>query len=77
MPTYDLKNTKTGEEKEFLISISKKEEMVESGEWVQVHKGATTIVSDVGGLLSKTDDGFKDLLKNIKKHSGRNNTIKV
>ena len=77
MPTYDLKNTSTGEVKEFLVSISKKEEMVASGDWTQVHQSATTIVSDVGGLLSKTDDGFKDLLKNIKKHSGRRNTIKV
>lgn len=77
MPTYDLRNKETGEVKEMILSISKKEEMVASGEWEQVHLASTTIVSDVGGLLSKADDGFKDLLKNIKKHSGRRNTIKV
>ena len=35
------------------------------------------IVTGVGSLLSKTDDGFKDRLKEIKKSAGKNNTIKV
>ena len=35
MPTYDLRNTKTGETKEMILSISKKEEMVASGDWQQ------------------------------------------
>ena len=37
MPTYDMKNTETGEIKEMILTIAKKEEMVESGEWTQVH----------------------------------------
>ena len=35
------------------------------------------IVSQQGSLLSKTSDGWKDTLKEIKKSSARNNTIKV
>ena len=35
------------------------------------------IVSGVGSLLSKTDDGWKDTLKRIKSGSGRGNTIKT
>ena len=35
------------------------------------------IVSHQGSLLSKTDNGWKDKLKQIKKGSGAGNTIKV
>ena len=36
-----------------------------------------TIISGTGSLLSKTSDGWKDHLKEIKKGSGKGNTIKV
>lgn len=77
MPTYDIRNTSTGEEKEIIVSYSKMREMVESGEWEQIHKSPVTLVTHVGGTLRHTDDNFKDLLKNIKKHSGRGNTIRT
>lgn len=77
MPTYDLRNTETGEEKEIIVSYSKMKEMTDSGEWQQIHKGSGTIVTHVGGTLNTTSDGWKDLLKNMKKHSGRDDTIKV
>ena len=66
MPTYDLKNTETGEVKEFLVSISKKEEMVASGEWEQVHLGVPDLVSHTGSITSA-------------KHrvTGRTNSIKL
>jgi hypothetical protein len=35
------------------------------------------IVTGVGSLHSKVPDGFKDKLKQIKKGSGRGDTIKV
>ena len=35
------------------------------------------IVSGVGSLLGKTDDGWKDNLNRIKEGSGRGNTIKT
>ena len=72
MPTYDLKNTETGEVKEFLVSISKKEEMVSSGEWEQVHLGVPDLVSHTGSILSKTSGDWKNKLDQIKKQSGGN-----
>jgi hypothetical protein len=35
------------------------------------------IVHDTGSLLARTSDGWKDHLKEIKKGSGRSNTIKT
>ena len=79
MPTYDLRNTKTGETKEFIVSISKKEEMVASGEWQQVHLAAPRDVTHVGSMISKTGSDWSDHLKNIKKSTGKRvkNTINV
>jgi hypothetical protein len=72
MPTYDLRNKETGEVKEFLISISKKEEMVESGEWEQVHLGVADLISHHGSVLGKTSGDWKNKLDQIKKTSGGN-----
>ena len=79
MPTYQLKNEKTGEIKEEFMSISNMEKLIGGGEW-SIYYAPTSnvkIISQAGGILSKTDDGWKDTLKRIKKHSGRNNTIRV
>lgn len=76
MPTYDIR-TKDGEEREEFCSISKMEEMVESGEWSIVHKNSTTLISHTGNIINKTPDGWKDLLKATKKGSGRRNTINL
>ena len=79
MPTYDLRNTKTGEVEEVIVSISKKEEMVASGEWEQVHTSfnADHIISQHNGTLSRTSGDWRDLLKRMKKGSGRDNQIKT
>jgi len=79
MPTYDLKNTETGETKEFIVSISKKEEMVASGEWQQVHLSPPRDVTHVGSMISRTGSDWSDHLKNIKKSTGKRvkNTINV
>lgn len=77
MPTYDMKNVKTGEVKEMFLKIAEKEAMVESGEWEQVHTGAMKIVRTTTSSLSKTPDSWKDKLKTMKKHHGRYSTIKT
>lgn len=77
MPTYDMKNVKTGEVKEMFLKIAEKEAMVESGEWEQVILEPMKMVRTTTSSLSKTSDGWKDLLGRIKKGSGRNNTIKT
>ena len=77
MPTFDMQNTKTGEVEEFLISNSKKEEMIESGEWKQVHLTVAkdSLLTQSGGTLGKTSGDWRDLLKRVKKGSGRGNTV--
>ena len=75
MPTYDLRNKETGEVKEFLVSISKKEEMVESGEWEQVHLGVAELVTHTGSMLGKTSGDWKNKLDQIKKQSGGNSGL--
>lgn len=77
MPTYDLRNTETGEEKEVICSYNSMKEMTDSGEWEQVHKSASTIVTHVGGTLKQTSEGWKDVLRQTKRYSGRDNTIRV
>lgn len=74
MPTYTLEN-KQGERKDMFLSISKKEEMVESGEWKQVHTSTPEIVSMHGSTLGKTSGDWKDLLKATKRGAGRGSTI--
>ena len=75
MPTYDMKNVKTGEVKEMFLKISEKEAMVESGEWEQVHTSAADIITHHGNIISKTSGDWRNLLSNIKKGSGRGNNI--
>ena len=77
MPTYDMKNVKTGEIKEMFLKISEKESMIKSGEWEQVHTAGLNIVRTTTSSLSKTSNGWRDHLKAIKQGSGKNNTIKV
>ena len=39
--------------------------------------GAPSLVSDTKSTLTRAGQGWQDLLKTIKKNSGRRNTIKV
>jgi hypothetical protein len=75
MPLYDVRVIETGEEKEISCSYTSLKEKIDSGELQIVHKSTAMIVTGVGGTFSRTSDGWKDLLKSIKKGSGRDNTI--
>lgn len=77
MPTYNLKNTETGEVEEKFLSISQMEALVASGKYKVIILTAPGDLGHTDGILSKTSSGWKDLLKTIKKNSGRGNTIKV
>lgn len=75
MPTYMLRNKRTDETWQVLCTYEEmKERLNDEVELVPVFPN---IVSGVGSLLSKTDDGWKDTLKRIKSGSGRGNTIKT
>lgn len=78
MPTYILVHNETGEEKETFVSISKMQEMTnpEFGEWTQ-KIGAPSTITHSGSIINKAGSGWKDLLGEIKKNSGRGNTINV
>jgi len=77
MPLYDVRIIETGEEKEMLCSYSSIKEKIDAGEVEILHKRSPMLVTEVGGTLRTTSDGWKDILKTVKKHSGRVNTIKV
>jgi hypothetical protein len=76
MPTYTLKNIKTGEHWDVKCSFHELAPMLEDDNVMKV-LAVPKIVSGVGNLHSKVPDGFKDKLKDIKKKSGAGNTIKI
>ena len=78
MPTYTLKDIETGEEhQEFFTSWSKLDEyLAENTNYITVIRQAPAIVSG-HGIGLKVADGFNDLLKGIKKGSGKANTIQT
>jgi len=75
MPTYTLRNKKTEEIWQTLCSY--KEMKSQLNDEVELVPIMPNIVSGVGSLLGKTDDGWKDNLNRIKEGSGRGNTIKT
>jgi len=75
MPTYTLRNKRTEQIWQTLCSYD--EMKAKLNDEVELVPVMPNIVSGVGSLMSKTDDGWKDNLKRIKEGSGRGNTIKV
>jgi len=76
MPTYVLINTETGEEyEEFFLSYTALQEHLAANPSLAQGVHAINIVSGHGSSF-KTDNGFKDLLKQIKKNNLRSD-IKI
>ena len=76
MPTYTLHNKKTGQTWKTICSYNVLKDHILNDE-VELVPVMPNIVSGVGSLMSKTDDGWKDNLKRIKAGSGKGNTIKL
>ena len=75
MPTYDFKNTQTGEVWEERMSISERDKFLKTNPHIAPVLTTPKIVSGVDGLR-KPDDSFRDILRNIKKkHSSKKNTM--
>lgn len=74
MPKYSFKNTTTGELFELDMKYSDLEPYLQNNPYhKQVFTHFPGVVSGSGSLISKTPDGFKDILRNIKKnHPGGN-----
>jgi hypothetical protein len=74
MPTYTFINTNTDEQYDIVLRISELDQYkADQPHLKQVLAPATT----VSGTNLKPDNGFRDLLKKIKKGSGRGNTIET
>lgn len=75
MPTYLFRNKETGEEfEEFMLKISELEPYLEANPHLE------QLVHGCPGLgynihTKKPDDGFRDVLRAIKKRSGKRNSI--
>ena len=75
MPLYVLENIKTKESFQELCSWNQLQEILASNPEYKLLPAAPAIVSGVSGRY-KTDEGFKDILRTIKKRH-RNSTIDV
>ena len=77
MPSYTLRDIKTKKERDVFCSYTELQEILKNDPKLVQKLTTPIIVSGVGSLLSKTDGGWKDHLKEIKKGSGKHNTINV
>ena len=77
MPTYTLRNEKTEEVSEVFCSWRELDEMLNDNTNLVQVLSSPLIVSGTGDVRSKVPDGFKDILKTIKKGSARNNTVSL
>ncbi len=69
MPTYSFRDQNTNEVFEKFMSISAREQYLKDNPQLEVVVGTPLIVS---GLDRKPDEGFRDVLKEIrKKHDAR------
>ena len=69
MPTYQFKNNETGEEYQLSMKISEREEYLKANPHVTQLPCAPLIHSGRG--MQKPDDGFRDLLREMKKKHSR------
>lgn len=76
MPTYTLRNKSTKESFDVTCKWNELKEMLDLDPNLVQMLTTPTIVSQVGSLLSKTDDGWKETLGRIKSGSGKDNTVK-
>jgi hypothetical protein len=66
MPTYTFRNNETGEEFDDFMSMSSLDEYLKTNPHLTtVINGAPALVS--GRAMGKPDNGFRDLLKDMKK----------
>ena len=77
MPTYVFKNTKTEEVEEHLLKIAELDQFKEDNPHLQIQLQGMNMVTDTKSTLTRAGGEWQDLLKTVKKQSGRGNTIKV
>lgn len=66
MPTYEFKNTETGEEFEAFMKISEREEYLKTNPHIQPLVSAPMLVTSVAGMgTHRVPDGFKEVLSKV------------
>ena len=68
MPTYNIRNTKTDETNEVFMSYNELQKHLKKNPHLEMMLSSPPIVSGVAGLL-KPDEGFRDLLRRMKKNN--------
>ena len=69
MPTYEFKNTDTGETFEKILKLSDREYYLKDNPHIQQIHTATTPVIEAARLgLMKPDQGFRDILSSMKQN---------
>ena len=77
MPTYTMMHKETEEEQNTFCSYEESLKFLEENpDWTRVIT-APALVSTTGNVINKTSGDWKDLMKNIKKGSGKGNNIKT
>ena len=77
MPTYVLRNEETGDEFEQTCSYETLQKMLEAEPNLKHILKSPSMVTDVKSTHTRAGSDWQNHLKNIKKQSGRGNTIKV
>jgi hypothetical protein len=77
LPTYTLKNTKTNKKWDVFCSYDSLQEMLKDPDVEKVLSTAKFVSGVDGGQGKRVPSGFNDLKREIRKSSGRGNTIKV
>ena len=77
MPTYTLRDIKSQNQWDVVCSYDELQTILDEMPDVVKVLSTPKIVTGVGSLHSKVPDGFKDKLNQIKKGSGKSNTIKT
>lgn len=75
MPFYIFRNKETGEEHEELMSISALDEYLKTNPHLQTVIQAPSLLDPHRMGRIKPDEGFRDILRDIKKGSGKGNNV--
>jgi hypothetical protein len=68
MPTYTFRNVDTGEETEKLLTLSERETFLEQNPNMKQCLSVVSFGDSVRLGITRTDNSFNDVLKNIKSH---------
>lgn len=77
MPSYNVRNKETDDIIEVICSWNDLQKMLKENPELEQTLCTPNFVTQHGSTISRAGDGWTDLLKNIKKKSGRNNSINV